>query len=76
MSPARRFECLLLPLGIGTVLLPAPSRAAQQMACSTTVSSRSCGSEVQVGDPEKPCIEHDGKAYCPVYRTYYPAAST
>lgn len=75
MSPARRFAFLLLPLGIGSVLLPAPSRAAQQMACSTTVSSRSCGLEVKVGDAEKPCIERDGKAYCPVYRTYYPATT-
>lgn len=72
MSRARRAVYLFLALVMGAVVVPAPSQATQQVECTTAVSSRVCSSVVKVGDPEKPCIEHEGKAYCPVFNTYYP----
>ena len=73
MTRSGRIACLCFALIIGTAVMPPRSEAAQQLACTTTVSSRQCGSEVRVGDAEKPCIERDGKAYCPVFLTFYPA---
>lgn len=73
---------MMLALRIGSVcalaicalvMLPGNS-GAQQMACSTTVTTHSCGYVVTVGDPNNPCIERDGKAYCPVDAVYYPDA--
>jgi hypothetical protein len=72
MTRFRRVAYLVLALLMGAIAMPAPSYAAKQLACSTSPSSRTCGSVVVVGDPDKPCIERDGKAYCPVYNTYYP----
>ena len=72
MSRSRRFAYLFVALLMGAVAMPAPAEAAKQLACTTSPSSRQCGSIVKVGDAETPCIERDGKAYCPVYSTYYP----
>ena len=55
--------CLGLNGGPTPTHVPAPSQATQQVECTTAVSSRVCSSVVKVGDPEKPCIEHEGKAY-------------
>lgn len=54
------------------VLAPTASRAAEQLDCTTVPTRKSCGFTVRVGDPTNPCIERDGKAYCPVTRYYYP----
>lgn len=72
MIRVRRFTYLFVGLVAAAAAAPAPSEAAQQLACSTVVTTRYCGYSVVVGDAEKPCIERDGKAYCPVYRTFYP----
>jgi hypothetical protein len=75
MSRTRRFAYLFLGLLAVAVVVPSPSEAAQQMACSRTYTGRVCGTVVVVGDSEKPCIERDGKAYCPIFNTFYPAIS-
>jgi hypothetical protein len=75
MSRARRAVYLFLALVMGAVVVPAPSQAAKLVDCATTYTGASCGFEVRVGDPDKPCIERDGKAYCPVFRTFYPRVS-
>jgi hypothetical protein len=75
MSRTRRFAYLFLGLLAVAVVVPAPSEAAQQMACSRTYTGRVCGTVVVVGDSEKPCIERDGKAYCPIFSTFYPATT-
>ena len=75
MSRTRRFAYLFTGLVAVAVMVPAPSEAAQQMACSRTYTGRVCGTVVVVGDSEKPCIERDGKAYCPIFSTFYPAAA-
>jgi hypothetical protein len=72
MSRTRRFAYLFLGLLAVAVVVPAPSEAAQQMACSRTYTGRVCGTVVVVGDSETPCIQQDGKAYCPILSTFYP----
>jgi len=72
MLRVRRFAYLFVGLVAAAAAVPRPSEAAQQLACSTVITTRACGFSVVVDDAEKPCIERDGKAYCPVYRTFYP----
>lgn len=72
MTIPRHFAFAPLVIVTAAALTPAGSSAQQQQACSTTISNQSCGETVIVGDPKNPCIEHDGKAYCPVVSTYYP----
>lgn len=72
MTIPRRLAFASLVIVTVAALTPAGSSAQQQQACSTTVSSQACGETVTVGDPKNPCIERDGKAYCPVVSTYYP----
>jgi hypothetical protein len=72
MLRVRRFAYLFVGLVAAAAAVPAPSEAAQQMACSAVITTRSCGFSVVVDDPDKPCIERDGKAYCPVFRMFYP----
>ena len=72
MCRVRRFAYLFVGLVAAAATVPAPSAAAQQLACTTVITTRNCSYTVVVDDAQKPCIERDGKAYCPVYRTFYP----
>lgn len=51
-------------------LTTTPARAETATCAATGMSV--CGAVVIVGDTNHPCIQQDGKVYCPVFNTYDP----
>lgn len=74
MFARRRLLIIPLVAALAFLLGPVPDGHAlqQQEACTPRFTSNYCTSVVLVGDPDYPCVERDGHAYCPVVSYYRP----
>lgn len=62
-----------LGLGVGlTALAPAAAAEQEEQACIRQETNVLCFNVVYTNDPDYPCIERDGKVYCPIVPYYLP----